>query len=90
MMKINWLVRFKNPYFWIQIGIAILMPILAYLGLSVEDLTTWGKVGQVLLEAISNPYVLGLVVVSVFNAIQDPTTKGLSDSDRAMTYTEPK
>lgn len=89
-MKINWKVRIKNPLFWVQIGIAILMPILAYLGLSVEDLTTWGKVGQVLLEAISNPYVLGLVVVSVFNAIQDPTTKGLSDSANALTYTEPK
>ena len=89
-MKINWKVRIKNPYFWIQIGVAILMPILAYLGLAVEDLTTWGKVGQVLLEAVLNPYVLGLVVVSVFNAIQDPTTKGLSDSENAMTYTEPK
>ena len=89
-MKINWKVRIRNPYFWIQIGVAILMPILAYLGLAVEDLTTWGKVGQVLLEAVLNPYVLGLVVVSVFNAIQDPTTKGLSDSENAMTYTEPK
>ena len=89
-MKINWEVRIKNPYFWIQIGVAILMPILAYLGLAVEDLTTWGKVGQILLEAVLNPYVLGLVVVSVFNAIQDPTTKGLSDSENAMTYTEPK
>ena len=89
-MKINWKVRIKNPYFWIQIGVAILMPILAYLGLAVEDLTTWGKVGQVLLEAVLNPYVLGLVVVSVFNAIQDPTTKGLSDSENAMTYTESK
>ena len=89
-MKINWEVRIKNPYFWIQIGVAILMPILAYLGLAVEDLTTWGKVGQVLLEAVLNPYVLGLVVVSVFNAIQDHTTKGLSDSENAMTYTEPK
>lgn len=88
-MKINWKVRFRNPYFWIQIGVAILMPILAYLGLSVEDLTTWNKVGQVLLEAVSNPYVLGLVVASVFNAIQDPTTKGLSDSEKALTYTEP-
>ena len=88
-MKINWKVRFRNPYFWIQIGVAILMPILAYLGLSVEDLTTWGKVGQVLLEAVLNPYVLGLVVVSVFNAIQDPTTKGLSDSEKALTYTKP-
>lgn len=88
-MKINWKVRFRNPYFLAQIGVAILMPILAYLGLSVEDLTTWGKVGQVLLEAVSNPYVLGIVAVSVFNAIQDPTTKGLSDSEKALTYTEP-
>ena len=89
-MKINWKVRIKNPYFWIQIGIAILMPILAYMGLSVEDLTSWGKLGNILLSAISNPYVLGLIAVSVFNAIQDPTTKGLSDSNKAMTYTEPK
>ena len=88
-MKINWKVRFRNPYFWVQIGVAILTPILAYLGLSVEDLTTWGKVGQVLLESVSNPYVLVLVVASVFNAIQDPTTKGLSDSEKALTYTEP-
>ena len=89
-MKINWEVRIKNPYFWIQIGIAILMPILAYMGLSVEDLTSWGKLGEILLSAISNPYVIGLVAVSVFNAIQDPTTKGLSDSENALTYTEPK
>ena len=89
-MKINWQVRIKNPYFWIQIGIAILMPILAYMGLSVEDLTSWAKLGEILLSAISNPYVIGLVAVSVFNAIQDPTTKGLSDSENAMTYTEPK
>lgn len=89
-MKINWLVRIKNPLFWVQIGIAILTPILAYLKLSVEDLTTWGKVGQVLLEAVSNPYILVIVVASVFNAIQDPTTKGLSDSVNALTYTEPK
>lgn len=89
-MKINWKVRIRNPFFWIQIGIAILMPMLAYLGLTVEDLTSWAKVGQVLLKSILNPYVLGLVVVSIFNAIQDPTTKGLSDSKNAMTYTEPK
>lgn len=89
-MKINWQVRIKNPYFWIQIGTAILMPILAYMGLSVEDLTSWAKLGEILLGAISNPYVIGLVAVSVFNAIQDPTTKGLSDSENALTYTEPK
>ena len=42
-----------------------------------------------LLSAIKNPYVLSLVVVSVFNAVTDPTTAGVKDSERAMTYSYP-
>lgn len=40
-MKINWKVRFKNPVFWVQVILAIAMPVLAYAGLSFEDITTW-------------------------------------------------
>lgn len=86
---INWKVRFKNPLFWVQVLLAILMPILAYMGLTVEDLTSWTILGATLLEAVKNPYVLGLVVVSVWNAINDPTTEGVSDSKLAMSYIEP-
>lgn len=89
-MKINLKVRFKNPVFIAQLVLAILTPIIGYMGLTVEDLTTWGKLGEVLLEAVGNPYVLALVLVSVWNAVNDPTTSGLSDSERALTYEEPK
>lgn len=89
-MQINWKVRVKNPLFWVQVILAVLTPILAYLGISAENLTSWSILGETLLEAIKNPYVLGLVLVSVWNAINDPTTSGVSDSDQAMTYTEPK
>lgn len=89
-MKLNLKVRFKNPVFIAQLVLAILTPILAYVGLTVEDLTSWSILGQVLLEAVSNPYVLGLVVVSVWNALNDPTTKGLSDSSQALHYENPK
>ena len=89
-MSINWKVRIKNPLFWVQIVMSILLPILGYMGLTVEDLTSWSVLGNALLQALYNPYVLGLVVVSVFNAITDPTTKGVSDSATALTYTEPK
>lgn len=41
-------------------------------------------------DAIKNPYVLAMVAVSIFNAINDPTTAGLKDSDQAMTYIKPK
>lgn len=89
-MKINLLVRFKNPIFLAQLFLAILMPILAYGGLTTADLTSWKALGELLLNAILNPYVLGLVIVSVFNAINDPTVKGLKDSYQAMSYTKPK
>lgn len=87
---INFKVRFKNPVFIAQLILAILTPILAYAGLTVQDLTSWSALGNVLLEALANPYVLGLVVVSVWNAVNDPTTAGVTDSKLALTYTEPK
>ena len=87
---INLKIRLKNPIFYIQIFLSILTPILAYMGITAEDLTSWTYLGQVLFDAIRNPYVLFLVAVSVWNAVNDPTTKGISDSVRALTYTELK
>ena len=86
---INWKVRLKNPLWWTQIVLAIITPILAYLGLSAEDLNTWSALGNVLLQAASSPYILAMVVVSVYNAITDPTTTGFADSKRALTYDKP-
>lgn len=89
-MKINWKVRFKNPHFIAQVILAILLPILADMGLSLEDLTTWPMLGSLVLSAINNPYVLLLVLASIYNAINDPTTVGLSDSKQALTYQKPR
>ena len=86
---INWKIRFKNPMFYAQLLMSILTPILAYMGLTVQDLNSWAKFGEVLLQAVSNPYVLGLVAVSVYNAIIDPTTTGISDSSTALLYDTP-
>jgi len=86
----NLKVRFKNPVFIVQLILAILTPILAYAGLTVQDLTSWQALGEILLGAIRNPYVLGLIVVSVWNALNDPTTAGITDSAQALTYDKPK
>lgn len=85
----NLKVRFKNPVFIAQLILAILTPILAYAGLTYQDLTSWDALGKLLLGAISNPYVLGLIAVSVWNALNDPTTAGVKDSTRALGYTKP-
>ncbi len=89
-MSINWKVRIKNPVFWAQVAVAIVAPILAGLGLQWEDMTTWATFGDALFKAVMNPVIVVSVIVSLWGIINDPTTKGLSDSAQAMTYTEPK
>ena len=78
-MNITLKVRFKNPVFITQLILAVLSPVLAYAGLTAQDLTTWSALGNVIVTAIRNPYVLSLVIISVWNAVNDPTTSGISD-----------
>lgn len=87
---INWKVRFKNPVFIAQLILSVFTPILAYMGITFQDLTSWGVLLDALRNAIANPYVLGLIIVSVWNALNDPTTSGLGDSANALTYSSPK
>lgn len=54
---INWKVRMKNPMFWVQILLSVIMPILAYLGLTAEDLSSWSVLGEVLVKAGFQPYI---------------------------------
>lgn len=89
-MKINLKVRFNNPQFWINLGISMFGIILTYFGFNWSQMTTWSSIGVILLDAVKNPVVVFSVLACIWNALNDPTTKGLSDSDRAMIYTEPK
>ena len=89
-MKINWKVRFKNPYFYVALILAIVAPVGVYFGINAEDLTSWPMVGSVAKQAILNPYVVVTVIISVATFLIDPTTRGVSDSTRAMRYDEPK
>lgn len=89
-MKINLKVRAKNPIFWAQIAVAIISPILVGLGVQWEDMTSWATLLDALYRAVLNPVIVVSIIVSVWTAITDPTTAGISDSSQAMTYTTPK
>lgn len=91
-MKINWKVRFSkdNITFILRFIGALAIPVLAYLGLELRDLTSWNMVLDVLQSFISNPYLVILTVVNALNMTIDPTTKGITDSEKALSYTEPK
>lgn len=88
-MKINWKVRLKNPIWWAEVAAALLLPMLAAVGLRWEDMTEWNTLFEVLKAAVQNPVTVTAVAVSLWNAVTDPTTAGLGDSSRALAYNEP-
>lgn len=79
--------------FWVALCGAILTPVLTYFGASAEDITTWAKLGSMLLELLKNPYlisIVGLEILTFLGISMDMTTKGFGDSERAMGYEKPK
>lgn len=90
MKNINWKVRIHNPQFWIMIFLAVASPVSVYFNVTGTDLTTWGNVFDLVLAIVKNPFVLFSIGVSVYNAVIDPTTKGVKDSRNALNYRKPK
>ena len=84
-MKINFLVRAKNPWFWV----GLFGTIMAAMGVSPEMFTSWGAVWEAVVNLFRNPFMLVSVVLAVLGVFVDPTTAGVGDSTRAMTYTTP-
>ena len=84
-MKINIPVRFKNPWFWV----GLCGTILAAMGVSPEMFTSWGAVWEAVVNLFGNPFMLVSVVLAVLGVFVDPTTAGISDSQRAMSYKSP-
>jgi phi LC3 family holin len=84
-MKINIPVRFKNPWFWVGLfGV-----ILSAMGVSPDMFTSWSAVWDAIVNLVSNPFMLGSVVLAVVGVFVDPTTSGIGDSTRALTYKSP-
>jgi phi LC3 family holin len=85
MSKINWLVRVRNKAFWVVIIPAVLLLIQAIanvFGLTID----LGDLGNNLIAVVNAVFV----VLSILGIVVDPTTNGVSDSDRALTYNEPQ
>ena len=84
-MKINWTVRLKNKAFWVAIVPAILLLIQQVCGMFGIKIEIAGLSDQ-LLSIIWTVFA----ILSLIGVVNDPTVATLSDSNQAMTYTEPK
>lgn len=81
---INWKVRIKNKNFWITIIPAIILVIQAVAAIFGVTLDL-GDIGNKLVTVVNAVFV----VLAILGIVTDPTTKGIADSERAMTYDEP-
>jgi phi LC3 family holin len=83
-MRINWEVRVKNKLFWLAIIPSVLLVVKAIanaVGIQIEVADMSAKLAAVV-EAVFG-------VLALLGVVNDPTTKGASDSDRAMQYDSP-
>ena len=81
---INWSVRFRNKNFWLSFVPAVLLLVQVCAAPFGYD---WDF-------AVLNQQVAAIVnavfgVLAILGVVNDPTTAGVNDSARAMTYTEP-
>ncbi|HEO6611810.1 TPA: phage holin [Streptococcus agalactiae] len=82
---INWTVRLKNKAFWTAIIPAVLLVVQAVANVFGYTLDL-GDLGNKLLVVVNSVFAV-LVITGI---VTDPTTEGVSDSSRALSYTEPK
>lgn len=84
-ININWEVRIKNKAFWISVIPAFFVlvhMVLKCFGIDFD----FTEVVNNLIDVVEALFVF-LAIIGIVN---DPTTKGISDSEQAMTYALPK
>lgn len=78
----NWKVRFKNPV-WLTGFISFIIATV-YQVLSLFDF-----IPSVPEETWTQFAAMAIQILTLLGVLVDPTTKGLGDSERAMTYDKP-
>ena len=81
-MKVNWKVRFKNKT-WLTMFISLIV------GFIFNLLKLFDIVPVVTENIIMNIVGQVLTFLGLIGVIVDPTTAGIEDSNRAMSYSEP-
>lgn len=83
-MSINWTVRFRNKAFWLALVPAVLLlaqVVAAVFGVALD----LGELGDRLLAVVNALFA----VLAILGIVADPTTEGVGDSARALTYGKP-
>lgn len=72
----------------VQTILAIITPVGVYYGITVGDLTTWAKLGDVICQAISNPAVIIAILISLWQTFNNPTESKIPFIKQEFKYKE--
>lgn len=84
-MTINWKVRIKNKSFWLALIPAVLLLVqvcAAPFGYAWD----FGVLSERLAAIVNAVFA----VLAILGIVADPTTKGMCDSEQALSYEKPK
>ena len=85
-MNMNIKVRVRNPWFWVGVvSVAI-----TAIGVDPQTFTSWAAVWEGIKAVLSNPVQLVTMCLAVLSVFIDPTTAGVGDSEKALTYSAPR
>ena len=84
-MNINWRVRIKNKAFWVALIPALLLLIQQVCGVFGVTLD-FGELQAQLVAIVGTVFAL----LAIMGIVADPTTKGMGDSEQALSYEMPK
>lgn len=78
-MNINWKVRLKNKTFIITMSTLVIAFVY-------QVLAAFDVVPRITEDSLTELVTMVVNVLAMLGVVVDPTTSGISDSDRAMTY----
>lgn len=85
MMKINWRVRMKSKVFWVSViplVLVLVQQVLGWFGVTIPADT----INREALDMINSVFLL----LGVLGVVNDPTTKGVNDSELVQNRKEVK
>ena len=83
-MRINWKVRLKNKAFWLAVIPALLLVVQ-----TVASLFGYNWDFVILNQQIASIVNSIFALLAILGVVNDPTTAGITDSFRAMSYDKP-
>lgn len=83
-IKEFWIGRLPNVQFWVRLVLISFLPVLGYLGMNGTDLTSWTIVLDTLVRFFSNPYLVGLYLITLYQSFVSTKKKTINTVNKEL------